>query len=66
MNYIKKIQAQNEVYLEGLQSLKRYVSSPKFIGDGRDYVNPKDILLRVEETLNAACDILVKEIENNG
>lgn len=52
MNFIKFLKEDNRVISEGLESLRQYVASSKFQGDGNDYVNIKDILLRLEEIQN--------------
>ncbi len=63
MNYIKKLQTENETlkariaaFESGLDSIKQYVTSSKFsCGDAKDgYVAVEDIILRVEEVRSAA------------
>lgn len=59
MNYIHQLQRQIkeknqeiEGLREAIQSLREYLYHPKFQGVSSAYVNPDDILLRIEEGLD--------------
>lgn len=58
MNYIKKLQAQKALLTEKnamteriLWELRHYLDSPKFRGEGEQWVNVADIFLRISEGL---------------
>ena len=50
MNYIKRLESENKVLLQGLLELKRYVQSDKFTMSD-NMVNCGDIVLRINETI---------------
>ena len=47
---VEKLNNENEILLEGLHNIRRYLNSEKFSQD--IMVNKNDILLRIQETLN--------------
>ena len=56
MKYINILQIQNEVqkkqleeYEKGLMDIMRYLNSDKFHGIENNFVNPNDIILRINE-----------------
>ena len=54
-HWINKLKQKNEILENGLSEIKYYLNSNKFIEN--EYVNKKDILLRVQEILNAYHDL---------
>ena len=48
MNYIKKLEAQNEALRQGLQDIRSYLLTDKFSQE--TWVDKEDILLRIQET----------------
>ncbi len=72
MNYIKRLQKENEAkdakikaLEEGLQSIENYLSLPKFREEHKfaGYVNVSDVFLRITELRRAADDAEIKVIE---
>jgi len=70
MNYIKQLErriAQLEGQVEGLtiglRSVRDYCLSDKFLGEGNNYVNPSDIVLRVDTTTNLGYEWADKYLE---
>jgi hypothetical protein len=69
MNYIKKLQAENDSLNSTLTDLKnlendlrRYLTSDKFAGFENKFVNPDDILRRLDEFRQAIQTSEMKEI----
>lgn len=52
MNIIKKLQKENKILTEGIEEIQRYLRSSKFQGAENNFVNPQDILLRLQEIQN--------------
>jgi len=48
MNYIKRLERDNEEMAEVLNELRLYLHTDKFQGSLNDYVNVKDVLNRIE------------------
>ena len=55
MNYIRRLEKENELLKDGLYDLLAYVQSEKFHKD--QSVNTADIILRLQETRNAVYDL---------
>jgi len=62
MNYISKLQEENRIMKEGLEFIRSYLSSSKFHGELNNYVNPQDILLRIEEINTAVFNVLTVQV----
>lgn len=61
MNYIKSLQKnleeakkEIEVLRSGISDLKAYMNHPKFQGFENHFVNPDDVISRLNETINNA------------
>lgn len=59
MNYIHKLQrkvasleAQVDSLEDGLADLRAYALSDKFLGEGNDFMNPQDVVLRVDNIVD--------------
>ena len=55
MNYIKRLQAENDALRQGYTDLQTYLLSDKFSRE--TWVDREDILLRIMETLQAVGDV---------